>query len=151
LPPGKALAQDASGFVTQSEREQKGGGRQHDLEDTGGYRPGPGPGRPGLGAFRRSVTKALIGAGILGLLATLWSEGSEWSKWRRYKVVYVEWHNNDGVRSRNRRASAEPAQRAAATSFAVDKSGSVTARSRAAAGPLWVRRGIDGPSRGTRR
>jgi hypothetical protein len=40
------------------------------------------------------VTKALIGAGILGLLATLWSE---WSKWRRNKVIYVIWHASDGV------------------------------------------------------
>jgi hypothetical protein len=82
------------------------------------------------------VTKVLIGAGILGLLATLWSEWSKWSKWRRYKVVYVEWHNNDGVRSPNRSASAEAAQRAATTSFAVDKSGLSQPRSRAAAGPL---------------
>ncbi len=40
------------------------------------------------------MTKALISAGILGLLATLWSE---WSKWRRNKVVYVIWHAPDGV------------------------------------------------------
>jgi hypothetical protein len=57
------------------------------------------------------VTKALIGAGILGLVATLWSE---WSKWRRYKVVYVEWHAYDCVRGPNRRPAAEAAQRAAA-------------------------------------
>jgi predicted alpha/beta hydrolase len=41
-----------------------------------------------------SLTKTLIGAGVLGLPATLWSE---WSKWRRKKVVYVMSHASDGV------------------------------------------------------
>lgn len=48
------------------------------------------------------MTAALIGAGILGLLATLWSE---WSRCRRYKAVYVLWHASDGVTGPNRRAS----------------------------------------------
>jgi hypothetical protein len=41
------------------------------------------------------VTKALIGAGIVGLLVTLWSE---WSKWRRYKAVYDVCTGHDGNR-----------------------------------------------------
>ena len=48
------------------------------------------------------MTAALIGAGILGLLAILWSE---WSRCRRYKAVYVLWHAYDGVTGPNRRAS----------------------------------------------
>jgi hypothetical protein len=90
------FAQHAGGLATEVEEGAKGGDAQHDW--------GTNAGRSGLPAryferlaqapLGRSVTTALIGAGILGLLATLWSE---WSKCRRHKVIYVVWPASDSV------------------------------------------------------
>jgi hypothetical protein len=64
-----------------------------------------------LAPLGRSVTKTLIGAGILGLLATLWSE---WSNWRRNRDVYVIGAPPTALRGSSRPGAADASQRAAA-------------------------------------